>query len=203
MKKMNTPRLSPRVALLVITALFVLPLVAAWLMYSGAIEFEPAETRNLGTLVEPPVPVSLEGLVPADPARDPAFESARHWTIVHALPAACGPACEDAVTALRQVHRAAGREQTRLRILVVHSARAEIDAERIGAIYPLFLLARDADGALLGELGRIAGGDAAGNSYLLDPLGNIMMLYRAGYDPNDLKADLKRLLTWSKLDEQS
>jgi hypothetical protein len=30
-----------------------------------------------------------------------------------------------------------------------------------------------------------------------------MMLYTVGYDPNDLKSDLKRLLTWSKLDEQS
>jgi hypothetical protein len=42
-----------------------------------------------------------------------------------------------------------------------------------------------------------------GNSYLVDPLGNIMMFYGADSDPNDLKKDLKRLLTWSKLDEQS
>ena len=41
-----------------------------------------------------------------------------------------------------------------------------------------------------------------GSTYLIDPLGNIMMSYAAGFDPNDLKRDLKRLLTWSKLDEQ-
>jgi hypothetical protein len=40
-----------------------------------------------------------------------------------------------------------------------------------------------------------------GSLYLLDPLGNIMLFYAAGFDPNDLKKDLKRLLTWSKLDE--
>ena len=46
------------------------------------------------------------------------------------------------------------------------------------------------------------GAATPGSLYLLDPLGNIMMFYAAGFDPNDLKKDLKRLLTWSKLDEQ-
>jgi hypothetical protein len=123
---------------------------------------------------------------------------------VHALPTACGADCEAAVTALRQVHRASGRDQSRLRILLLRRPGDAIDAERIAAIYPVFLLATDRDGALSRELARIAGtADAAGNSYLLDPLGNIMMLYPAGYDPGDLKKDLKRLLTWSKLDESS
>jgi hypothetical protein len=42
-----------------------------------------------------------------------------------------------------------------------------------------------------------------GSTYLIDPLGNIILFYAAEYDPNDLKKDLKRLLTWSKLDDQS
>ena len=50
-------------------------------------------------------------------------------------------------------------------------------------------------------MARSAG--TAGQTYLVDPLGNIMMAYEAGSDPNHLKKDLKRLLTWSKLDESS
>ena len=57
-----TSKLSPRIALIIIAGLFVLPLALAWLMYSGAIDFQPAETRNLGALVEPPVPAALESL---------------------------------------------------------------------------------------------------------------------------------------------
>ena len=45
------------------------------------------------------------------------------------------------------------------------------------------------------------GGQVENSVYLIDPLGNIMLFYAAGFDPNDLKKDLKRLLTWSKLDE--
>jgi hypothetical protein len=40
------------------------------------------------------------------------------------------------------------------------------------------------------------------SAYLIDTLGNIMMAYEAGADPNHLRHDVKRLLTWSKLDEQ-
>jgi hypothetical protein len=196
-------RMSPRVALVVIAALFILPLLAAWLMYTGVIDFEPAGTRNLGELVEPPVPVDLDGLRPVDPARAPGTELPRHWTMVHVLPARCEEDCEHTITALRQVHLAAGRDRSRLRILLVEPPGAAIESAPLEAIYPDFLLVSDADRQLLETLAGIADrADVTGHTYLLDPLGNIMMHYRAGYDPNDLKKDLKRLLTWSKLDEQ-
>ena len=44
-------KLSPRIALLIIAALFIVPLVFAWLKYSGTIAYQPAHTRNLGNLV--------------------------------------------------------------------------------------------------------------------------------------------------------
>jgi hypothetical protein len=42
---------------------------------------------------------------------------------------------------------------------------------------------------------------STGSRFLIDPMGNIMMLYAAGFDPNDLKKDLKRLLKWSQQDK--
>ena len=40
-------KMSPRAALVIIAAIFVLPLAVAFLMYRGAIEYNPVETRNL------------------------------------------------------------------------------------------------------------------------------------------------------------
>lgn len=201
---MKKPRLSPRAALLLIAALFVLPLAVAWLSYAGIIDYRPGGARNLGALVDPAVAVDLDALAPAEPGRAPAAELARHWGVVHVLPARCDADCTSTVTALRQVYRAAGRNQSRLRILLLRGADSAVDAADLLEIHPGFIVATDADGRMLDELARIAGGgNAAGHTYLLDPLGHIMMHYRAGYDPNDLKADLKRLLTWSKLDEQA
>jgi len=72
-------------------------------------------------------------------------------------------------------------------------------ATRLQEIYPEFRLITSQDGTLEDAMARSANGAAA--TYLIDPLGNIMMVYKTGADPNDLKKDLKRLLTWSKLDE--
>ena len=90
-----------------------------------------------------------------------------------------------------------------MRLLLLGDTKSDID-ERLEMISVDFHRATDKRRLLAPELGRVAssqGADVAGSVYLIDPLGNIMLFYAAGFDPNDLKKDLKRLLTWSKLDE--
>lgn len=204
-----TFKLSPRVALLIIAAMFFLPLVLAWLMYTGAIEFRPHSTRNLGELVQPPLPVAwtdvyLDGN-PNDTA-ERAFSG--HWVILHAVPRTCPAACLASVADLRQVHRAAGRQQGRIRVALLHDLESTDDAAALRELYDALQLVHNPAGSLWQSLEQVAGrsGSSApvrGSTYLIDPLGNIMLFYAAGYDANDLKNDLKRLLTWSKLDESS
>lgn len=199
-----TSKLSPRVALVVIAGLFVLPLALAWLMYSGVIDFQPAETRNLGDLVDPPVPTAIESLDVRDPAGRAAEDWSEHWLVLYAAPDTCQANCLADAEGLRQVHRAAGRNQSRIRLLLLGPG-AQSQADALLDLYPAFLLAADPDGGVTKALHAVAaarGAAASGSLYLVDPLGNIMMFYAAGFDPNDLKKDLKRLLTWSKLDEQ-
>lgn len=194
-------KMSPRLALLTIAAIFLLPLALAYMMYSGSISYNPVETRNLGTLVEPPVPVNLAALEPLANVGLPLAELAeRHWVVMHTLPEPCAEACLETVTGLRQVHRSTGRNQSRIRMLLVAAYPDPELATRLQAIYPSFYLARLNPG-LSRQIDGIPNA-TRGDSYLIDPLGNIMMAYAAGSDPNDLKKDLKRLLTWSKLDEQ-
>lgn len=202
------PRLSPRLSLVIITLIFVLPLAAAWLMYSGAIEFQPVAKKNLGQLVQPPVPVDSGKLVPIGDTTRLGDELKNHWGIILDIPGDCQEECLQVAASLRQVHRASGRNQSRVRLLVlVPEDSSAALVENLRAIYPSFLLAVDSDGDFRTQLNKIAaeqvpGSDAGGGTFLLDPLGNIMMYYEAGSDPNHLKKDLKRLLTWSKLDEQ-
>lgn len=202
-------KLSPRLALILIAAMFFMPLAAAWLMYSGNVDYQPASTRNLGQLVQPPVPAPLDELQPADASGEPLRVLEEHWVIVRPLPTGCAGPCLESVTQLRQVHRAAGRNQSRISILLLLEGTADSGLKKdIEAIYPSFILATDPAGTFSLQLQKVAaaaqpGSIAQGNTYLMDPLGNIMLFYGADSDPNDLKKDLKRLLTWSKLDEQS
>ncbi len=197
-------KISPRVALLIIASMFVLPLVLAWLMYSGTIEYNPVNTRNLGSLVQPPLPLALEKLAVLGGPAATLEDLDEHWVMLYVLPAPCDQACLERTAALRQVHRAAGRNQSRIRVLLTGSGDIRQSVNSLLEVYPSFSIAADDDGELAGTLAAVArdsGAEMEDSLYLLDPLGNIMLFYAAGFDPNDLKKDLKRLLTWSKLDE--
>lgn len=196
-------KLSPRLALVIIAALFLLPLLLAWFMYSGTIEFKPGTTRNLGTLVVPPLPTSWNDTQVVSAAGETQAGDIfdEHWVVLFPVPATCPDACIEQVTALRQVHRASGRHQSRIRIalLLARDSTEELQS-LLKETYSKFELIKDPSGILTAALERAGGQE--GSVYLIDPLGNIMMTYKPGADPNDLKQDLKRLLTWSKLDEQ-
>jgi len=200
-------KMTPRMALMLIAALFVLPLAVAWMMYSGTIDYRPGSTRNFGELVEPPQPITWSGIT-VDGATANGGENpfSGRWLVLHAVPNPCLEDCLEAVTELRQVHRAAGRDRPRIQLALLHDLRDYVAADRLREIYPAFHLMEDPDRGLWRALDGVAEQAPApdssrGDSFLVDPLGNIMMVYGAGSDPNGLKKDLKRLLTWSKLDE--
>lgn len=204
MKALN----SPRVALVVIASIFILPLVLAWLMFSGVIDFKLASTRNLGLLVEPPLPLSWNDLDEPGTGRDsPADTFAGHWLVLHAVPGTCDASCIEAIVGLRQVHRAAGRYRSRIRLGLLVAAPTRELTRQLQAIYHDFHLLDSPSDRLWETLGQAAGAAqpavaAAGGTFLVDPMGRIMMYYPPDSDPNDLRQDLKRLLTWSKLDDE-
>ena len=208
--------ISPRLTLLVIASMFLLPLLLAWLMYSGSLSFDAGTSRNLGTLVVPPVPIdwkqaqtvqSIETNTSTD--NEVADILLEHWVILYPLPVDCDEPCRQHVSSLRQIHLAAGRHQSRIRLALVldETDSKEISGSLTG-VYEKFVLIRDPAGSLESALNGI-GADVVADmpkpgprTYLIDPLGNIMMYYGPDADPNHIRLDLKRLLTWSKLDEQ-
>ena len=197
-------RISPRISLVIIAAMFLLPLVLAWFMYTGTIDYKPASTRNLGQLVDPPLPMSWDDIrlinFPGEAPVPATQELATHWVILRIVPNSCAEKCVQYVTQLRQIHRAAGRNQSRVRIALLLSEPVQLPTvTQLRDIYPEFNLITSGNGALQTAMGQAA--RDMSSTYLIDPLGNIMMVYEPGTDPNNLKKDLKRLLTWSKLDE--
>ncbi len=207
--------ISPRLTLLIIAAMFLLPLMLAWLMYSGTLSYEPGSGRNLGTLIKPPVLIDWHDVNRVKRQKDtqPALTTAadellEHWVILYPVPAICDAACQQRVSSLRQIHRATGRHQSRVRLaLLLDDTSPGETAKTLQAMYEKFTLIRDPCASLSKALAAIPAGTPGmsatkGDIYLIDPLGNIMMYYAADADPNHIRKDLKRLLTWSKLDEQ-
>lgn len=196
-------RSAPRLALLGILALFVAPLVLAWLMYSGAIAFRPEHTENRGQLVIPPEPLEWTW-VHQQPPRASARRLDGAWVVLLPIPGDCGPACLQRVHMLRQVRRAAGRHADRLRMAVLLPVAAPGGlAATLRDIDPELYLLSQPSAAFDAALQRSAAATGQASLYLVDPLGNVMMTYRATDDMIKLRDDLDTLLTWSKLGTRS
>lgn len=195
---MNKTRNRNRLALIFIFVLFFIPLLAAVILSSKWVQYEPATTVNLGTLVEPPVPIS-DGLL-RDTAPSAADELAGRWLLIHPLNNDCDALCGEIVTDLRQIHIGTGRHQDEVAVALL--AQGTIDnslRQELMTIYPRFVVLSDITGETMNALVEANQGlrPATGTSFIADPEGNIMLRYDAGYSPRDMNRDLQKLLKWS------
>jgi hypothetical protein len=184
-----------QLTLLGIFALFFGPVLLVMLMRSSWWQYQPSGLKNQGHLVQPPVHLSLDQAQGIDDK----------WLILYVLDQPCDQACIENVTALRQIHRAAGRNGEHLAIALLSNTQADPElGSRLEAIYPEFSFlvdpghsASDALENINTDLAKDKSDPDDIHTYVLDPMGNVILAYETGADPADLHKDLKRLLKWS------
>lgn len=185
-----------KLTLIGIFALFMGPVILVMLMRSDWWQYQPAGMQNMGHLVQPPVQLAL----------DKTEGISGKWVVMYVLDRPCGQACLDHAANLRQIHTAAGRHREHLAIALFTGSPLEPETRSaLEAIYPGFVLLEDsAPGAwqaLESVNLQVPGNDAADavRNYVLDPMLNVVLAYRASANPGDIHKDLRRLL---KLSEQ-
>ena len=184
-----------QLTLLGIFALFFGPLLLVMMMRSSWWQYQPGGLKNQGLLVQPPVTLSLNQTEAIDDK----------WLILYVLDQPCDQGCIENVTALRQIHRAAGRKGEHLAIALLGSTRTDPALRsRLEEIYPAFNFMVDSGQTALSTLETINSGITAANpasdeihTYILDPMLNVILAYPSSADPTDIHKDLKRLLKWA------
>lgn len=177
-----------RLTLVLVFALFALPLVLAWLLnFVG--DFTPGATVNRGTLIQPVRPVMADGLLDPQGNALAADYFKGEWVLLFRHAGDCGDACHQVLYVLRQVRLAQGKNIDRVkRLLLLEGAAMPAWTVETAQHYPGMDIARAAtpgSAAVFPPVGRI---------YLVDPLGNLMMEYALDADPRGMIKDLERLL---------
>jgi len=181
--------------LLGIFALFFGPVLLVMLMRSSWWQYQPSGLKNQGYLVQPPIPLSLDQTQSID----------GKWLILYVLDQPCDQECIENVTALRQIHRAAGRSGEHLAIALLRTTQIESELRsRLETIYPEFNFVVDSENtavttlaAINANITTIISDSDDIRTYILDPMRNVILAYRTSADPTDIHKDLKRLLKWS------
>jgi len=184
-------RLTPRAKLVLIVALFALPMVVSFVAYRY---FPPGATANYGELLLPPAAVTSQ---PFDEAGASAFDFQGlrgKWVLVASDSGDCPAPCRGKLQAMHQTRLALGRNASRVeRVFVVDDLRPA-DAE-LAARYPGLRVAVTRRGL---TLPTGAANDRA-HIYLVDPRGNVMMRWPAEPHLKRMLKDLERLLKASQI----
>jgi cytochrome oxidase Cu insertion factor (SCO1/SenC/PrrC family) len=201
-----TPPVNPsgsRRKLLLIAALFALPMLVAYaLYYSG---WRPEAVHPHGELVQPARPVADAALVLLDGKPMRFSELRGKWTLVTFSAAECLSPCERNLVKMRQVIAAQGKEAERIQsILIVKDAKMRDWLNYAVKDYPgmrAVIGPPEAFDALARQFALPAGSplDNLNRIYLVDPLGNFMMSYPADADPTGMRKDLAKLLRVSQI----
>lgn len=170
--------------LLMIAALFVLPLIVAMALNTPWFRLQPQATKNYGTLIQPVIPLLDLGF--AEPGASEGKGLGR-WTLLW-LPAQDGD-CEPVLDLLSRVRKAEGRAFDR--IALSYSARC-----KASSLPKLTQITSATEQTLRTRLEK--SGPGKSGLWLIDPLGNAMMYYPENFEASRMQRDLDRLLRYSK-----
>jgi hypothetical protein len=172
-----------RLVLVAVLLLFAAPLLIAYVLNTQG--WHPQNTRNSGSLVNPPVPVATAPVTVAGGAklvwRNPQWQ----WTLL-ALPGVhCETQCQIRMDELLRMRLTLGRNAERLRIVYL-GPQIPLSSFIGGA-----LLTGSDDAGTFAKY-RAQGDDALALA-LVDPNGLLMMHYAEGYSAVGVRSDVQRL----------
>ena len=181
----TTTSSSGRRQLFLVAAVFLLPLVAAWLYY--AYGPRPAGSTNHGELVQ--------GITLPDPLGEVVLMDG--WTLLLAESADCDAACDERLYRARQVWLSLGRKAQRVRRVVITAGGSLLtDARREAYPYLIEVSDEALPDSLIGPMAELWDGTEL---MIVDPLGNVVLRFPLGYEMRGLKSDLERLLRLSRI----
>lgn len=184
--------------------LFFAPLLVAFALYYGS-SWRPTGTTNKGELISPAIALPEADLPTVQGGATGSTFLRKVWTLVYVAENTCATECQQALGAMRNVRQLIGKDMNRTAAaLLIAGPSAACCEQGFTNAYTDITLARTDVSAGTALLAAFPSQEAtpaaqAGRIYIVDPLGNLMMSYRAGTDPRSIYQDLKKLLKLSHI----
>lgn len=193
-----------RAQFLLLAALFMAPVIAAWIAWQYMGTHGVVATTNTGTLITPARTLRdlrLTALGDGELSED--YLRGR-WTYVIFAPAdGCGEVCRRQIFYTRQIRTSVNKDVDRVqRLLVARQRPSDALLEQLQREHQDLQVAIAAPGSwpALAEQFRLGPQPGEGRRFfLVDPLGNLMMAYEPGVPPKGVLKDLRKLLKVSQI----
>ena len=189
--------------LVLLAALFFVPLAIAFWMYYGPTGWRPSGDASKGDLIDPARPLAALALTTAGGTQtQPDFLRGK-WSLVYVGDGLCDDRCRKALYLTRQSRIALNKDMDRVQRVFLVTGRC-CDRGFLAQEHPDLVVARvddDASAALLEPFPTYGGVPLAdaGRIFIVDPLGNLLMSYAPTAPDKALLTDMKKLLRLSHI----
>lgn len=188
----NVAQRSFRVNLVLIFAVFAIPLIAAYLSF---FVWPPQGRLNYGELLEPKL-IPDVALNNAEGKSFPLGNLRGKWIMLTIDSGDCDKVCNQKLFLMRQIRISMTKEMNRIERVLVLSGDAKLTAATLKE-YPGMHVLSGANQALLNTFSGVP--NVADYIFLVDPVGQVMMRYARNPDPAGIRRDLSRLLSVSQV----
>ena len=180
--------MTARNTLLMLLAVFALPLLIAWVFTLGPLDWRPTRTVNHGVLLTPPLRLNSYGVMDATGAALTLDAVARNWFLVVLRNADCSEPCQGLLKIAERLQIAVGRDMHRVSLALLGPDDNALVPGGQSWLLP-------ADGKLVDAL-RHATDEPQLDSALLivDHQGVVVLMYPPTEEGPGALYDLKRLL---------
>lgn len=184
-------RISGRLQLTLIGAVFFGPFLLAWLLYDPDGDPLPGNMTAHGELITPVklLPDANHG-VPREKQDSP---YPGRWTLAHVGDGSCDETCAKSLYKTRQVRNALGTEDRNVQRIFFLTGNTPLDPAVIEHHPGLKIFSTDQ--MLTGEFIAAIEPYDTRDIFLIDPLGNLIVRFTPGTGMKDMHKDLKKLLS--------
>lgn len=188
----NVAQRSFRINLVLIFAVFAVPLIAAYLSYYV---WPPQGRLNYGELIDPK---TMPDVALRDAhGKEFSLSTLRgKWIMLSVDSADCDEACDQKLFLMRQTRISMTKEMNRIERVLLLRGDAKATAE-FAKKYPGMHILSGANDSLLNTFPGAP--NAVDHIYLVDPVGQVMMRYVKNPDATGIRRDLTRLLSVSQV----
>lgn len=177
----------PLLIILILLIIFIAPFQMAKKFYLHNADFLHKGSTQHGYLIQPPLKINQLTL----------YDFKGKWLLVYIGPNNCPALCKKSLYQLQQIHTAIGKDQSR-----VLRVKISLEKDQMPNEYPGFLqltVSKQQFSSFIKNLPIKTLALSMGAIYLVDPLGNVIMVYTLNANPSGLFKDLKHLLGVSQI----
>lgn len=194
-----------RRSMILLALIFILPMLAAWIVYKNIHTFLPSGTQNYGELINPARPLSKFSLQQKSGAKFGLKEMQGKWNIVYFGGNDCNKTCQEAISKVHQARLGQGADMHRVRDLYIDVEQGALTERTIAILkkLPDFSVLHGTDAEVKNLLAQFKATGVSpteeGRFFIVDPHANIMMTYKKTSYVRDLLKDLEHLLKYSQI----